>query len=282
MKPIKPTKKNSDVLIIAPSSGWQLINFRELIRYRELLYFLTWRDIKVRYKQTLLGATWAILQPFFTMVVFTLFFGKIAKLPSDGTPYPIFYYSGLLLWTYFANGLSFSANSLVGGANLITKIYFPRLLMPMASTVAGLLDYLIALSILVVMMFWYHVTPTLTILLLPFLVLCGFMAATGAGLWLSAMNVRYRDIRYVIPFLIQLWLFATPVIYPSSMLPERFRWLLSLNPMGGVIEAHRACILGNKPIDWNSLLISVGMILLIFITGAFYFRRMEKSFADII
>lgn len=282
MKPIKPTKKNSDVLLIAPSHGWQLINFRELIRYRELLFFLTWRDIKVRYKQTLLGATWAILQPFFTMVIFTLFFGKIAKLPSDGSPYPIFYYSGLLLWIYFANSLSFSANSLVGGANLITKIYFPRLLMPMASTVAGLLDYLIALSILVIMMFWYHVTPTLAMLLLPFLLLCGFMAATGAGLWLSAMNVRYRDIRYVIPFLIQLWLFATPVIYPTSMLPERFRWLLSLNPMGGVIETHRACILGNKPIDWNSLLISVGMILLIFISGTFYFRRMEKSFADII
>ena len=282
MKPIKPTKQSDDITIITPSRGWRLINFRELIRYRELLYFLTWRDIKVRYKQTLLGATWAVLQPFFTMVIFTLFFGKIAKLPSDGTPYPIFYYSGLLLWTYFANGVSFSASSLVGGANLITKIYFPRLLMPIASTIAGLLDYLIALSILVVMMFWYHVTPTVTILLLPFLVLCGFMAATGVGLWLSALNVKYRDIRYVIPFLIQLWLFATPVIYPSSMLPERFRWILSLNPMGGVIEAHRACILGNKPIDWNSLLISVGMILLIFISGAFYFRRMERSFADII
>ena len=279
---MEPIKQGSDVTIITPSPGWRMINIGELIRYRELLYFLTWRDIKVRYKQTLLGVTWAILQPFFTMVIFTLFFGKIAKLPSDGTPYPIFYYSALLLWTYFANGVSFSANSLVGGANLITKIYFPRLLMPMASTVAGLLDYIIALSILVVMMFWYHITPTLTMFLLPFLMLCGFMAATGVGLWLSAMNVRYRDIRYVIPFLIQLWLFATPVIYPTSMLPERFRWLLSLNPMGGVIEAHRACILGNKPIDWNSLLVSVGMILVIFISGAFYFKRMERSFADII
>ena len=276
------TNQKSNAIVIQPSRGWRLINLGELWRYRELLYFLTWRDIKVRYKQTLLGAAWAILQPFFTMIVFTLFFGKIAKLPSDGTPYPIFYYSGLLLWTYFANGVSFSANSLVGGANLITKIYFPRLLMPMSSTIAGLLDYLIALSILVVMMFVYHITPTIAMLLLPFLMLCGFFAATGAGLWFSAMNVRYRDIRYVIPFLIQLWLFATPVIYPTTMLPERFRWLLSLNPMGGVIEAHRAAILGNKPIDWNSLLVSVAMILLIFISGAFYFKRMERSFADII
>ncbi len=274
---------NSDnILVIRPPSGWSAINLRELYRYRELLYFLIWRDIKVRYKQTLLGAAWAILQPFFMMIVFTLFFGWMAKMPSEGVPYPIFSYSGLLLWTYFSGAVSMSGNSLVVQTNLVTKIYFPRLLMPIASTIAGLLDYLIAMSILVLMMIWYDFTPSPAMLLLPFLMLCAFIAATGVGMWLSAMNVKYRDIRYVIPFLIQLWLFATPVIYPTTMLPEKYRWLLSLNPMGGVIDAHRTCILGHKPIDWVSLSISVGMILLIFVTGIFYFKRMEQSFADII
>ena len=279
MRPIKP---NNDTIIISPSRGWRLIDFKEMWRYRELLYFLTWRDIKIRYKQTLLGASWAILQPFFTMVIFTIFFGKLAKLPSEGVPHPIFYYSGLLLWTYFANAVSMSSNSLVGGRNLVTKIYFPRLIMPMASTLAGLLDYLIALSILVVMMLWYHITPGRGLFLLPFLMLSAFLCATGVGMWLSAMNVKYRDIKYVVPFLIQIWLFATPVIYPASMLSKKYQWILSLNPMAGVIEAHRACILGNKPIDWSSLWISVGMILFVFISGAFYFRQMEKSFADVI
>ena len=274
--------ESNNVLIIKPSKGWKLIDFKELYRYRELLYFLTWRDIKVRYKQTLLGATWAILQPFFMMIVFTLFFGKMAKIPSDGVPYPIFSYSGLLLWTYFSGAVTASSNSLVGGANLVTKIYFPRLIMPTASALAGLLDYIIATSILFLMMFWYHFTPSPAMFLLPFLMFCAFMTATGVGMWLSALNVKYRDIRYVIPFLIQLWLFATPVIYPASMLPKKYQWLLSLNPMGGVIEAHRACILGNKAIDWVSLGISVSITILIFVTGILYFKRMEKSFADVI
>jgi len=283
MKKEKTELLNSNnVLVIRPHSRWSPINFRELFRYRELLYFLTWRDIKVRYKQTLLGAAWAILQPFFMMIVFTLFFGRMAKVPSEGIPYPIFSYSGLLLWTYFSVAVSMSANSMVVQTNLISKIYFPRLFIPTASTIAGLLDYLIAMSILVLMMILYHFTPGPVMALLPFLVLCAFMAATGVGLWLSAINVKYRDIRYVIPFLIQLWLFATPVIYPTTMLPEKYRWLMSLNPMGGVIDAHRACILGHKPIDWVSLGISVGMILLIFVTGVFYFKRMEHTFADII
>ena len=243
-------------VIIKPSRGWIPINWRDLYEYRELLYFLTWRDIKVKYKQTLLGASWAILRPFFMMVVFTLFFGRLAKLPSEGIPHPIFYYSGLLLWTYFAEAVTMASNSMIVGTNLITKIYFPRLLMPASSTLAGLLDYFIAMSIMVLMMIWYQFTPTAAIVLLPFLVFCGFLAATGVGLWLSAMNVRYRDIRYVVPFFIQLWLFATPVIYPTTLLPEKFRWLLALNPMSGVIEAHRACILGHKPIDWLPLGIS--------------------------
>ncbi|HUU40797.1 MAG TPA: ABC transporter permease [Desulfatiglandales bacterium] len=282
MKPIELTKPNNDVLFIAPSRGWRPINFKELWRYRELLYFLTWRDVKIKYKQTLLGVAWAVLQPFFTMIVFTIFFGRLAKIPSEGVPYPIFSYAGLLLWTYFTGAVSRASNSLVGGTNLITKIYFPRILMPVASTLAGIIDYFIALSILILMMVFYHVTPGVSMLLLPILLLCSLMAATGVGFWLSALNVKYRDIKYVVPFLIQLWLFATPVIYPASMLPEKYQWILSLNPMAGVIEAHRACILGNKPVDWNSLIISVGMILLIFISGAFYFKKMERSFADVI
>ena len=271
-----------DVTIIKPSSGWSAINFRELARYRELLYFLTWRDIKIRYKQTVLGAAWAILQPFFTMVIFTIFFGKIAKIPSEGVPYPIFSYAGLLPWTYFANAVSLSSNSLVGSSHLITKVYFPRLFVPMGSTLAGLLDYLIAPSILVVMMIWYGLAPTFSILILPLLVLLCFFAATGIGMWLSALNVRYRDIRYVVPFLIQLWLFATPVIYPTSLLPERYRWAMALNPMAGIIETHRAVILSNKPIDAAMLAVSAAIIVMIFVTGAFYFKRMDRSFADVI
>lgn len=273
---------SAPVITIKPSRGWASLDLKALWEYRELLYFLTWRDIKVRYKQTLIGAGWAILRPFLSMVVFTLFFGKLAKVPSEGVPYPIFSYSGLLLWTYFSGAVSGSSNSLVGGASLITKVYFPRLLMPIASTLAGLLDYLIAMSILILMMIWYHITPSASIFFLPFLMLCAFLAATGVGVWLSAINVKYRDVRYAVPFLIQIWLFATPVIYPASMLPERFRWLLSLNPMGGVIEAHRACILGHQPTNWTNLTISIAMILLILVSGAFYFRRMERSFADVI
>lgn len=276
------TTDTVSLTVIKPSHGWVAINLKALWEYRELLYFFTWRDIKVRYKQTLIGAGWAILQPFFAMVVFTIFFGKMAKVPSEGVPYPIFSYSGLLIWTYFAAAVSRASNSLVGGANLITKIYFPRLLMPLASTLAGVLDYFVAVSILVLMMIFYHVAPSYAMFLLPFFILFAFLAATGVGMWLSAINVKYRDVRYVVPFLIQIWLFATPVIYPTSMLPERFRWILSLNPVGGVIEAHRACILGHQPINWGSLAISFGMTLLILTTGAFYFRRTERSFADII
>ena len=268
------------VTVIKSSKGWVSLNLKAIWEFRELLYFLTWRDIKVRYKQTLIGAGWAILKPLLTMIVFTIFFGKMAKIPSEGIPYPIFSYSGLLLWTYFSTSVTMSSNSLVGSRNLITKIYFPRLFMPLAPTLAGLLDYAIAMSILILMMLFYHITPGPSLLLLPFLLLCGFLSATGVGMWLSAINVKYRDVRYAVPFLVQIWLFATPVIYPTSMLPEKFRWILSLNPMAGIIEAHRACILNHQSINWNSLVISLAMTLLIFITGVFYFRRMERTFAD--
>jgi len=273
---------SNNVIVIKPSKGWAAINFKDLWHYRELLYFLTWRDIKVRYKQTLIGAGWAILQPFFTMIVFTIFFGKMAKISSEGIPYPIFSYSGLLLWTYFSTAVTNSGNSLVGSSNLITKVYFPRLIVPLSSSLAGIIDYFIALSILIVMIFYYHITVTPYLLLLPVLLFIAFIAATGLGLWLSAMNVKYRDIRYALPFFIQLLLFVTPVIYPTSIVPEKYRWLLALNPISGVIEAHRTCILAHQSINWQSLSISIVMTLLIFITGAFYFRRVERFFADII
>jgi lipopolysaccharide transport system permease protein len=262
--------------------GWIPIDLKEIWKYRELLYFLTKRDIKVRYKQTVLGGLWAIIQPVFTMIVFTIFFGRLAKVPSDGIPYPIFVYAGLLPWTYFANALSASGNSLVGSANLITKVYFPRLIVPASASLAGLLDFFIAMLVMGAMMIYYHFIPNIGILLFPLLAGLTSLCAVGVGLWLSALNVQYRDIRYVIPFLIQLWMFVSPVIYPVSMVKEKYQWLLALNPMGGVIKAYRASLLGHLPIDWFLLSISTIIILVIFITGLCYFRRMEITFADVV
>ena len=269
-------------LIIKPTKGWASLNLKDLWHFRELLYFLTWRDIKVRYKQTAIGAGWAILQPFLTMIVFTIFFGKVAKISSEGVPYPIFSYSGLLLWTYFSSSVSNSGNSVVANTNLITKVYFPRTVIPISSSLAGLVDYFIAATILLIMMLYYGFIPKPTFLLLPFLLILAFISATGFGLWLSALNVKYRDVRYIIPFFIQLLLFTTPVIYPISMVPEKFRWVLFLNPISGLIDAHRVLILDHKSIDWLSLGISIAMGLLIFITGFLYFRRTERFFADVI
>ena len=269
-------------IIIEPKKGWVPIDLKQIWNYRELFYFLTKRDIKVRYKQTVLGGLWAIIQPVFTMVVFTLFFGRLAKMPSDGIPYPIFVYAGLLPWTYFANALSASGNSLVGSANLITKVYFPRLIVPASASLAGLLDFFIAMLVLGVMMIYYQFLPGFGILLFPFLVGLTFLCSVGVGLWLSALNVQYRDIRYVIPFLIQLWMFVSPVIYPVSMVKEKYQWLLALNPMGGVIKAYRASLLGHLPIDWFLLGISAAIIFAIFVTGLYYFRRMERYFADVV
>jgi lipopolysaccharide transport system permease protein len=270
------------ITVIEQKKGWVAIDLRDIWNYRELLYFLTKRDIKVRYKQTVLGGLWAIIQPVFTMVVFTLFFGRLAKMPSDGIPYPIFVYAGLLPWTYFANALSASGNSMVESANIITKIYFPRLIVPASSALAGLLDFFIALLVLGAMMIYYQFIPGLGFILFPILVGLTFLCAVGVGLWLSALNVQYRDIRYVIPFLIQLWMFVSPVIYPVSMVKEKYQWLLALNPMGGVINAYRASLLGHMPIDWPLLGLSTAIILLFLTSGLYYFRRMERYFADVV
>jgi len=272
----------AQVTIIEPKKGWVPVDLREIWDYRELLYFLTKRDIKVRYKQTILGGLWAVIQPAFTMIVFTLFFGRLARVPSDGLPYPIFVYAGLLPWTYFANAVSTSGNSLVGSANLITKVYFPRLMVPASAALAGLLDFFIALFVLAVLMVYYQFLPGAGILLFPFLVALTFLCAVGVGLWLSALNVQYRDIRYAIPFLIQIWMFLSPVIYPVSLLKDKYQWLLALNPMGGVIHAYRASLLGHQAIDWPLLALSALIIIVLFLGGLYYFRRMEKVFADVV
>ena len=268
-------------IVIRPSRGWVSLNLRELWEYRELFYFLVWRDVKVRYKQTALGAAWAIIQPFMTMVVFSLFFGRLAKMPSDGIPYPIFSYTALLPWNYFAQSLSRSANSLVGSANLIRKVYFPRLVVPLSSVLSGLIDFAIAFVVLIGMMLYYGIQPTAATLLLPLFLLLAMVTALGVGLWLSALNVQYRDVRYVVPFLTQFWLFATPVVYPSSLLPEPWRALYGLNPMVGVVEGFRWALLGANP-PGSMMAVSVLVSLFLLISGAFYFRRMEKTFADVV
>lgn len=269
-------------LRIQPSRGWVSLKLKELWEYRELLYFLIWRDIKVRYKQTALGATWAIIQPFFTMVVFSLFFGRLAKVPSDGIPYPIFSFAALVPWTFFANGLSQSSNSLVGSANLITKVYFPRLTIPLASVLSGVVDFALAFVVLLGMMFFYRMAPTVNILWLPLFLLLALVASLGVGLWLSALNVEYRDVRYVVPFITQFWLFVTPIAYPSSLLNQPWRTIYGLNPMVGVVEGFRWALLGTKTAPGPIIAVSSTAAIVILITGAFYFRRMEKTFADIV
>jgi lipopolysaccharide transport system permease protein len=254
-----------------------------LWEYRELFYFLTWRDIKVRYKQTALGAAWAIIQPFFTMVVFSLFFGKLAKIPSDGIPYPIFSFAALVPWTFFANGLNQSSNSLVSSANLIKKVYFPRLVVPVSGVLGGLPDFLLSFAVLIGMMFYYGVYPAaVSLLWLPLFLLLALVTALGVGLWFSALNVEYRDVRYTIPFLTQLWLFATPIAYPSSLLSEPWRTLYGLNPMVGVVEGFRWALLGTDTAPGPIIIVSSLASVAILVGGAFYFRRMEKTFADIV
>ena len=269
-------------LRIAPSRGWVSLKLSELWEYRELLYFLVWRDIKVRYKQTALGASWAIIQPFMTMVVFSLFFGHLARMPSDGLPYPIFTFAALVPWTFFANGLSQSSNSLVGSSNLITKVYFPRLIVPLASVFSGIVDFLIAFAVLLVIMLYYGLVPTLNILWLPLFVLLSLVTSLGVGLWLSALNVKYRDVRYIVPFVTQFWLFATPIAYPSSLLHEPWRTIYGLNPMVGVVEGFRWALLRTSTVPGPIVAVSASAAVLILVTGAFYFRRMEKTFADIV
>ena len=269
-------------LRIAPSKGWVPLKLRELWEYRELLYFLIWRDIKVRYKQTALGASWAIIQPVFTMLVFSLFFGRLGKIPSDGIPYPIFSFAALVPWTFFANGLGQSSNSLVGSSNLITKVYFPRLIVPLASVFSGIVDFALAFIVLLGMMLYYGLVPTLNVLWLPLFLLLALVASLGVGLWLSALNVEYRDVRYVVPFISQFWLLATPIAYPSSLLHEPWRTIYGLNPMVGVVEGFRWALLRTGTAPGPIIAVSSGAAVVILITGAFYFRRMEKTFADIV
>jgi lipopolysaccharide transport system permease protein len=284
----QPTSSNQvPTIVIKPTKGFVSLNLRELWQYRELLYFLVWRDIKVRYKQTVLGAAWAIIQPFTTMVVFSLFFGGLAQIPSDGVPYPIFAYAALVPWTFFANGLSGSSDSLVGSANLIKKIYFPRLIIPIAAVLRGVVDFVLAFSVLLVMMLAYQIPLTLSVLTLPFFLLLAFISALGVGLGLSALNVQFRDVRYIIPFLVQIWLFITPVAYPSSLIEnEVLRALYSLNPMAGVVDGFRWALLGGvnpalRPPD-ASLFVSTAAALMLLVVSLFYFRRMERTFADVV
>jgi lipopolysaccharide transport system permease protein len=262
--------------------SWARIDFRELWDYRELLFFLALRDVKVRYKQTVFGIAWALIQPFFTMLVFSLFFGRLAKIPSDGVPYPIFSYAALVPWTFFANAVSHASDSLVGSANLISKVYFPRIIIPLAVLLSGLVDFFVAFSLLFGMMLYFHVFPTLQVIWLPGLLLLAIVTAFGAGLWLSALNVQFRDVRYSLPFLIQLWMFVTPVAYPSSLLPEPWRTLYGINPMAGVVEGFRWALLGTATAPGPIIAFSAAFAVIFGITGIYYFHRMERTFADII
>lgn len=262
--------------------GWVAINFPELWRYRELLFFQALRDVKVRYKQTVLGVAWAVLQPVLTMVVFSIFFGRLARVPSDGLPYPVFSFCALLPWQLFAYALTQSSSSLVENAQVLTKVYFPRLIIPLAAVLAGLVDFAIAFVVLIAMMVGYGIVPGWAVLTVPLFTALAVAAALAVGLWLSALNVRYRDVKYTIPFLAQLWLFVTPVAYPSSLVPESWQALYGLNPMAGVVEGFRWALLGNTPPPGPILMVSVFATALLLVGGLYYFRRMEKTFADIV
>jgi lipopolysaccharide transport system permease protein len=275
------TEANS-VVTLRPSRGWVSLNLSELWEYRELFLFLTWREVSVRYKQTVLGVAWAIIQPVMSMVVFTVFFGGLAKMPSDGVPYPIFTFAALVPWMLFSNGLTQSANSLVGNANLIRKVYFPRLVAPVATVLSGLVDFILAFIVLVGMMVYYGLFPTINIAWLPVLVLLALITSLGIGLWFSALNVEYRDVRHAVPVLTQLWLFATPIAYPSSLLLEPWRTLYGINPMVGVVEGFRWALLGTDTAGGPMIAVSTVIAVVIFVGGAFYFRRMEKTFADVV
>ena len=282
--PTTTDSQASETLIIQPSRGLAALNLRDLWRYRELAFFLTWRDIKVRYKQTLLGAAWAVIQPLMQMIVFNFLFGDIADIPTDGIPRPVFTYSALLVWNLFSGALSDAGRSLVASRNMITKVYFPRLLIPLSAVLSGVVDFAIAFLILLAMMFYYSIAPTVSILTLPLFLLLALVTALGIGLWLSALNVNYRDIRYVIPFLTQFWLLASPVAYPLSEITGTWRWLYSLNPMVAVVEGFRWALVGQgstyeaMPLLWISILSSLALL----VSGLFYFRRMERTFADMV
>jgi lipopolysaccharide transport system permease protein len=264
---------------LQPGTGWAPLNLAEVWAYRDVLYFLTWRDVKVRYKQTALGAAWAIIQPFFAMVVFSLFFGRLAGISSEGLPYPIFVYSALVPWMYFANAVTQASNSLVAHENMLKKVFFPRVIVPLSAVAGGLVDFAIAFALLIVMMIYFGSMPTVAVWAVPFLILLAATTALAVALWLSALNVYYRDVRYVLPFLVQSWLFATPIIYPSGLVPERWRLLLGLNPMAGVVEGFRWALL-RRPPPGPMFIVSVATVILLLVSGLFFFRRVERSFAD--
>jgi lipopolysaccharide transport system permease protein len=271
------------LLTIEPRKAWVELNLSDLWAYRELLYFLTWRDVRVRYKQTVLGVAWAILQPLLAMLIFTVFFGRLAGLNArtEGIPYPLFAYAGLLPWTFFANSVTNSGNSLIGSANLITKVYFPRMLIPGAAVAAGLVDFAVGFALLVFLMFYYKISVSLNLLLLPVLILLTAILALGVGMWLSALNVKYRDVRFALPFLIQLWMFISPVIYPSTIVPESWRGILWLNPLSGIIESYRSSLFG-RPFNWGQLAASFLITSIILLYASYSFRRIERSFADLV
>jgi lipopolysaccharide transport system permease protein len=271
------------VTIVRPSRGWLGVNLSELWRYRELIYFLIWRDVKVRYKQTLLGAAWAILKPFFSMVVFSVIFGTLARIPTDDVPPPLFYYTGLLPWVFFQDGISKASNSLVTGRNLITKVYFPRLAIPLSSVIAGLVDFVLAFAVLIGMMVYYGYRPTSAIWTLPLFMLLAFVTSLGGGLWLAALNVAYRDIGYVTPFLVQAWLYASPVVYSATLITgDLWQLVYGLNPMAGVVQGFRWAMLGVGQPPSSFLVASAAVALLLLISGVLYFRRMERTFADVV
>jgi lipopolysaccharide transport system permease protein len=269
-------------MVIKPQKGLKIINIKELVEYRDLLYLLISRNIKVRYRQTVLGGLWAIIQPFFMMVVFSVFFGSLAKIPSDGVPYPIFTYSAMIAWSYFSGSLTSSTNSLTSEAGIITKVYFPRIIMPLTPIFSGLLDFFIAFIILILMMLYYHIYPTINVLLIPFLVIITMLTASGAGMFLCALNAKYRDISFTVPFLAQFWMFASPVVYPVSLLPAKYHMIWAINPMVGVIEGFRSALLGTVPFPTTMVLMSLGISIVLFFVGAMYFKQTERFFADII
>lgn len=267
---------------IQPSAGWVALDLKELSSYRQLLYFLMWRDIKVRYRQTIMGAAWAIIQPLTAMVIFTLFFGRLINVPSDGIPYPIFSYAALVPWMFFANGVTQGSSSLVISADVLRKIYFPRLTMPAASVISGLLDFSLAFAVLILMMFGFGIIPTQNVIWLPAFVLLLIVSSLGVAIWLSALNVQFRDVKYIVPFLIQAWLFVTPVIYPSSLLSEPWRTISGINPMAGVVEGFRWALLGTDTAPTAITAVSAFVAIVLLASGVYYFRRVERTFADFV
>lgn len=276
------THREFPVVRIAPRQGWLALDVKELWDYRELLYFFVWRDIKVRYKQTAIGAAWAVLQPVLAMIVFSLFFGKLAKIPSQGLPYPVFYYCALLPWTYFATAMQGATNVVVGHQNVITKVYFPRIMLPAAAVLSGLVDFAIAFVVLLGLMVYYRMMPTIAVIWLPVFLLLAVLTAFGVGLWLSALNAMYRDVRYVVPFLVQFWMFASPVAYPSSLVPAKWRWLYGLNPLAGVIEGFRWALTGHGQAPGVLFAASSAAVILLVMSGLVYYSAVEGTIADVV